>query len=422
MNQRWLSAGLVVAMTMTLSGLPALSGHSPAQALEAGGKLSGFYPELIADVSEQVAPSVVNIDTERTESVTMPEFPGFLFRPGNGEGEGPEGFSPFGALPFAMPGFPQNGGNGATRQYHKVAGNGSGVIINANGTILTNNHVVAGADDITVTLQGGQKYPAKVLGRDSYTDLALVKIELPAGQSVETLKLKPARLGSSKTLRPGEWVLAIGSPLGYDHTVTVGIVSGVSRRIPDPKTNLEYIQTDAAINPGNSGGPLVNLRGEVIGINTAISGRGQNIGFAIPVDVARDIADSLAAQGKIVRPWIGISMTDLNAKLAESLGLKADTQGVVVAQVMPGSPADKAGFKQGDVIQRLGGHPVASARVIQDQVREKPVNSSLNFLVLRNGALAPVDVKTEQLPDDPQKAMAGASSAPQIRQYRWSFP
>ena len=273
-----------------------------------------------------------------------------------------------------------------------IQGNGSGVIIDESGHILTNHHVVQGAEEVQVTLHDGRKFSARLVGGDPFTDLAVLKIDAK--------NLKPAPLGDSDALRPGEWVLAVGSPLGFDHTVTLGIVSAISRRVPDININLDFIQTDAAINPGNSGGPLVNLNGEVIGINTAISGRGQNIGFAIPVNVAKSVTDSLIAHGSIKRPWIGIAMTALSPELSRSLGLSEKTAGVVVAQVMPQSPSERAGFRQGDVIQRVDGQPISKPKAIQTLVQDKPVNSTLNFQVLREGRMIPISVHTAQLPEN----------------------
>ncbi|MBY0450779.1 MAG: trypsin-like peptidase domain-containing protein [Cyanobacteria bacterium] len=341
----------------------------------------GNNPNLIADVAQQMAPSVVNIDVSRTRSAVMPNSPFddemlrqfFGFEPGDDGGASP--FRRFGgALPKQV-----------------EIGNGSGVIIDPQGHILTNNHVVFQADKITVTLQDGRKIPARIVGVDKYSDLAVLKIDAP--------NLKPALIGNSDKLRPGEWVIAVGSPLGFDHTVTLGIISGISRRVPDINTNVDFIQTDAAINPGNSGGPLVNLKGEVIGINTAISGRAQNIGFAIPVNVVKKVTDAIIANGRVQRPWIGISMTDISPELAQSLGLPGNTEGVVVAQVMPKSPAAQSGFRQGDIIQRLDGQKIVSPKTVQDAVKDRPIGAKLSFQILRDGNLMALQARTEQLPD-----------------------
>lgn len=339
----------------------------------------GDNPNHIADVAETVAPSVVNIDVARTERVRQ-RYPGM----GSLESDI---FRRFFGLEIS-PGM----GRSPQPPQRVVTGNGSGVIIDDKGHIVTNNHVINNADDMVVTLNDGRKVNAHLVGVDAYTDLAVLKID------AENVDYSP--FGNSDVLRPGEFVLAIGSPLGFDHTVTLGIVSAISRRVPDINMNLDFIQTDAAINPGNSGGPLVNLKGEVIGINTAISGVAQNIGFAIPVNVVRDVAQGIIDNGKIQRPWIGIAMTPLNPELAKSMGLSERTQGIVVAQVMPSSPADKAGFISGDVIQRMNGNKVASAQEVKEIVQHMPIDSEVTFQVLRDGQLSVVNLRTEQLPQD----------------------
>jgi serine protease Do len=348
--------------------------------------------QAVADVAEWVAPSVVNIDVEKTRPAfssdmgfpfgdeMLKRFFGFESEPSTG--------LPSQRLPSRLP-------------KKTLTGNGSGVVWDKAGHILTNNHVIQGADKIIVTFQDGQKVTASLLGVDPYSDLAILKLEGPNVPNVSTY-LKPATLGNSQTLRPGEFVLAIGSPLGFDHTVTLGIISAKSRKIPDINHNVEFIQTDAAINPGNSGGPLVNLKGEVIGINTAISGLGQNIGFAIPVDTVKAIAQTLISEGAVQRPWLGIAMTDLNPsdnpELAKSLGIPESTTGVVVSQVMTGSPAATAGFQVEDVIQRLNGKKVETAKAIQKEVQTLPIQSLMTFQVLRAGKTLVIKAKTEVLP------------------------
>lgn len=329
--------------------------------------------ELIADVAQEVAPSVVNIDIQRTgKALNVSPFSDEFF----------QRFFGFQPMPFHQ--FQQ--------RVPVIRGNGSGVIISPEGHVLTNNHVVDGAEKIVVTLNNGRKYDARVVGKDPFSDIAVLQLE---GAS----HLKPARLGSSSNLRPGQWVIAVGSPLGFDHTVTLGIVSALSRQVPDINSNVEFIQTDAAINPGNSGGPLVNLNGEVVGINTAIAGSGQNIGFAIPVDVVKKVAQGLIENGHVTRPWIGISMTELNPELAKSLGIPDNIEGVVVAQVLPNSPSHRAGFQQGDIIQRINGKVVKNPKEIQELVRSKPVNTVFNIQILRNGQMNAVTLRTEPLPE-----------------------
>lgn len=347
-----------------------------------------FYPGLIADVAERVAPAVVNIDVEKTaKSSGAPNLSGLPFgdeimRRFFGMEPGNEPFTPFGSAQ-GLPG-------------SVVTGNGSGMILDKNGYILTNNHVIASVDKMTVTLNDGRQYPARLVGRDSYADVAVLKIDAP--------NLSAITLGDSDQLRPGEWVIAVGSPLGFDHTVTQGIVSALSRRIPDLNSNLSFIQTDAAINPGNSGGPLVNLKGEVIGVNTAISGRGQNIGFATPINTVKEIANTLISGKPVQRPWIGISMVGLNPDLAKHVGLPPNTSGVVVAQVMQNSPAYKAGLMQGDVIQKIDKQPVNQAEALQEAIRAKPINAQFNLEILRNGHPVQMSLNSEQLPDSDEAA------------------
>ena len=373
----------VLALSLVSTAALAISTPQFAMARAIGSTPSTFYPDLIADVAQMVAPGVVNIDVEKTARSAAPNFSGLPF---NDEilqrffGFDPNGGSPF--TPF--------GGQGGTLQ-RVITGNGSGMVISKDGYVLTNNHVVSSADKITVTLNDGRQFTAKLVGRDSYSDVAVLKIDAP--------NLTPVTFGNSDTLRPGEWVVAVGSPLGFDHTVTQGIVSALSRKIPDLNSNLSFIQTDAAINPGNSGGPLVNLKGEVIGINTAISGRGQNIGFAIPINTVKEISNTLISGKPIVRPWIGISMVELNPDLAKHVGLPPATQGVVVAQVMQDSPAYKAGLMQGDVIQKVDGKAVAKAEAVQEAVRARPLQSTISLGILRNGHPVDVNLISQQLPD-----------------------
>ena len=343
--------------------------------------------DLVADVAESVAASVVNIDTQRKVKVQSP-FGGLNTDPNDPTAQL---FNQFFGFPFGGQGIQINPGypNG---RLPVLKGNGSGLIISTDGLVLTNNHVVKDADDITVTLNDHRKFAGTVVGRDPLTDLALIRIK---GAN----NLQPAKLGDSSKLRPGSWVLAIGSPLGFDHTVTLGIISALSRQIPDINSNVEFIQTDAAINPGNSGGPLVNLNGEVVGINTAIAGSGQNIGFAIPVNTVKRISAELSEKGSITRPWIGVSMANLNPTLAKSIGVDENVKGVIVAQVYPDGPAAHAGLQQGDIIQRVNGQAVDSPKSIQDLVRDKKPGTELNMQILRNGKMEAVSIKTDILPE-----------------------
>jgi S1-C subfamily serine protease len=244
-------------------------------------------------------------------------------------------------------------------------------------------------------LNDKRKFKGTVVGRDRVTDLALVKIEAK--------DLHAARLGSSKNLEPGDFVIAIGSPLGYDHSVTLGIISALGRSLDLQNSGYEksvqLIQTDAAINPGNSGGPLLNIHGEVIGINQAIRGDAQNIGFAIPIDVANDISTQLMTKGTIERPYLGIYMKELDEKLAKALGLPVTSKGVAIAGLAQDGPAVQAGLLQGDVIQKVDGKNVVNGKDVQEIVRSHKPGETLSLLILRNGQLKPLSVKIGTYPD-----------------------
>lgn len=321
----------------------------------------------IADIASEASKSVVNIDTKTTAQGR----PVLVF-PENGMDE-PRLF-----IPRAL-----------------AIGSGSGIIIKSDGYVLTNNHVVQNANEITVTLSDKRKFKGKVIGRDQMTDLALVKI--PATD------LPIAKMGSSNAIRPGDWAIAIGSPLGLDHTVTLGIVSAIGRSITDEAFNFgDLIQTDAAINPGNSGGPLLNIHGEVIGINTAIRQDGQNIGFAIPVDVSKQIYEDLIAKGKVARAYVGVYMQPMNPDVAKALGVPEETPGVAVAAVAKDGPASQAGLAKGDIIQKVDGSTVDSNQEVQKLVRKHKPGESLSFIVLRGGKLVTIDVKVDEFPDNDQ--------------------
>lgn len=265
-------------------------------------------------------------------------------------------------------------------------GVGSGIIVKSNGYILTNNHVAGDASDILVTLNDKRKFKGKVVGRDVYTDLAVIKIDAN--------DLPVAKLGVSKTLRPGDWVIAIGSPMGIDHTVTMGIISGVGRNLVNEGSRVELIQTDAAINRGNSGGPLINIRGEVIGLNELIINPqvAQNMCFAIPVDVFKDVTDNLISGKKVLHPYVGLGMQDLDDELARAMGLPKGVHGVVVIQVVPDSPAERSNLAMADVIQKVDGKDVSTAQEVKDVIKSHKPGDRLTMLVLRAGKLMPIDV------------------------------
>lgn len=281
------------------------------------------------------------------------------------------------------------------------AGAGSGVIIKPDGFILTNYHVVKKADKIEITLKDKKKYEGKLIAHDSYSDLAIVKINAK--------NLPVANFGDSNSLRPGDWVLAIGSPLGLEHTVTLGIISALSRHVGvtfgAAQGAFKYIQTDAAINPGNSGGPLVNLQGEVIGINTFIIGRNaQNLNFAIPADYAKKIAIDLIAHGPIKHPYLGIKMGELLEEQLKAEGLPKNTVGVYVVEIVPESPAQLSGIQPGDIIQKVEGQEINDPTKIAEIVRNKKVGEKLHIRLLRDGQAKVISIKVGSLPDDEEIA------------------
>jgi len=269
------------------------------------------------------------------------------------------------------------------------------------GYILTNNHVVEDADQIKVKLSNGKEYDGKVIGRDPKTDLALVKIN---GAS----DLPPLKLGNSDDLKVGSWVVAVGSPFGLEQTVTAGIVSAKGRVIGSgPYDN--FIQTDASINPGNSGGPLVNMTGEVVGINTAILAEGRGIGFAIPINMAKEVALQLQETGHVTRGWLGVSIQGITPELAKSFGLK-EGRGALVAQVVPGSPAEKAGIEQGDVIVGFNGKEVTDSKDLSLIVASTPVGKDVTVKLLRDGKAMDRQVKVGEMEQKGVKAAKSPSS------------
>ncbi len=303
--------------------------------------------------------------------------------------------NPFRGTPFEdffdedMPGFR------FPRSIPRRMGIGSGVIIDASGVILTNNHVVEGADpgEITIELAGGERFKATEIKHDPRTDLAIVRIKPPR-------RLPAANLGDSNDLAIGDWVIAIGSPFELDQTVSAGIISAKGRTL-DPE-RPEYLQTDAAINPGNSGGPLVNLRGEVVGINTAIASRNggyQGIGFAVPSNRAKWVSEQLIAHGKVRRAYLGVTISKVGADVAEQLGVEPHT-GALVTEVFDGTPAAKAGFKEGDLIVRFAGRPVNSPVELQHTVEQCPIDSKHQVQVRRDGKPMTLRVTLKPMPGD----------------------
>lgn len=328
-----------------------------------------------ADLVDKIKPAVVNIST--TKVIKTQGRPGSPF--------GDDFFDRFfGGDDFMRKFF------GDTPREFKQRSLGSGFIITRDGYIFTNNHVVEKADKIKVRLSSGKEYDAKVIGKDAKIDIALIKINA-------SNNLPVADLGDSDKLRVGDWVLAIGNPFGLEQTVTSGIVSAKGRVIGSgPYDN--FIQTDASINPGNSGGPLFNLEGKVVGINTAIVAHGQGIGFAIPVNMAKDILNDLKSKGKVTRGWLGISVQDITEDIAANMGIK-EKEGALVADVLKGDPAEKAGLKAGDVILEIDGKKVNDTHELLRIVAGVAVGKSVNIKVLRDGKVQNFNVTVAERKD-----------------------
>ena len=291
-------------------------------------------------------------------------------------------------------------------EQRQVRGQGSGFIIDRSGIILTNAHVVSQADRVVVTLKDGREFEGQVQGTDEVTDLAVVKI-VPEGP-----ELPVAPLGDSERVQVGDWAIAVGNPIGLNNTVTLGIISTLSRssaQVGIPDKRVDFLQTDAAINPGNSGGPLLNQRGEVIGINTAIRADATGIGFAIPINKAKALKDTLAAGKQVAHPYVGVQMLTLTPELAKqnnkdpnSAFFIPEIEGVLVVRVMPNTPAEKAGIRRGDVILAIDGEKVTSADRLQSIVENSGVNRSLKFQILRGDRNIQLNVITAQLEGMPR--------------------
>ena len=301
----------------------------------------------------------------------------------------------FGQFQFEAPSPP--------RQFEQH-GLGTGVIVASDGYILTNNHVVANADELKITLSDKRTYTAEVVGTDKPTDLAVLKID--------ATDLVAAELGDSTSLEVGEWALAIGSPFGLEQTVTAGIISATGRANVGIADYEDFVQTDAAINPGNSGGPLVNLKGKVIGINTAIASRSggyMGVGFAIPSAMVKTVMQSLIDSGQVERGWLGAVIQDLSEDLAESFGYEG-TEGVLIGNVVPGAPAEKAGLKAGDIVMRFNGKAMADATQLRNAVAATNAGTDVEVLVHREGTTETVTVHIEKLKGDATELASGKSS------------
>jgi S1-C subfamily serine protease len=376
-------SGPLPAQALSLSQLPlALTPLAPA-ATEPAPVIPQRQPvaqgSFVAAAVQQVGAAVVRIDTERTvvRRASDPMFDDPFFRRFFGD-------------EMAMP------------REERQRGQGSGFVIEKSGIILTNSHVVNGADKVTVTLKDGRTFEGKVRGVDEVTDLAVVKID--------GTNLPVAPLANSDQVQVGDWAIAVGNPLGLDNTVTLGIVSTLKRssaQIGIPDKRIDFIQTDAAINPGNSGGPLVNDRGEVIGINTAIRADAMGIGFAIPINKAKSIKDQLARGEKIAHPYLGVQMTLLTPEIARqnnedpnSPFMVPEINGVIVVRVLPNTPAAKAGMRRGDVITQIDGQPIKTAEQLQNLVENSRLGQALKVQIQRGDQTQQLAVRTAELKSD----------------------
>ncbi|WP_133716829.1 DegQ family serine endoprotease [Methylocaldum gracile] len=337
---------------------------------------------------EKNSAAVVNISTSQKVSATEPQLPEGI--------EIPEG-TPFDD--FFRRFFGEGGG-----QPSEVKSLGSGFIVSDDGYVLTNHHVVKDADEIVVRLQDRRELVAKVVGSDKRSDIALLKIEAD--------HLPVVRMGSADKLKVGEWVLAIGSPFGFDHSVTAGIVSAKGRSLPSDNY-VPFIQTDVAINPGNSGGPLFNLEGEVVGVNSQIysrTGGFMGLSFAIPIEVAMQVVEQLKSQGHVSRGWLGVQVQDVTRELAESFGMKKP-QGALVSRVLPKSPAEAGGIQVGDVIIEFNGQEVVGSSSLPPMVGMTKVGETSAVKIIRQGSTRDVKIKIGTLPED-EGVLLGAEEAP----------
>ncbi len=351
-------AGVVMMAQPAVETKPAYANPMIGQPVAKGG-------EEIADLVERVGPAVVNIDT-----VSRRQVPQMMMNP------------------FSLEDF-FNGGPSFQRRQQSVQqkGVGTGFIIRENGLIVTNNHVVAGASELYVTLPDGRKFKGKLVGTDPGTDLALVKVDAKG--------LPSLKLADPKSLRVGQWTVAIGSPLGLQHSVTAGLLSAMGREV-SLNNRVNFLQTSAPINPGNSGGPLLNMQGEVIGVNTAVAARAQGIGFAVPVETVLRVVPQLEANGKVDRAWLGVGLRDLPED-RQAMFYPTDS-GVIIAQVDPRGPSAKAGLLEGDVVLQLNGKDLKNAHDLIVAVNAMKVGEKVSLLVSREGQKKTLQITLGQMP------------------------
>jgi serine protease Do len=379
---------LLVALSLSLTdgkdNLMAKNGNAATESVQTPQSVGDLYAQNpVARIAKECSPAVVNIDTE-TMVTRSPH--------------------PFANDPF----FKEFFGEDLDRWNRTVPmrGKGSGFIVDQKGYILTNNHVAEGADKITVTLLDGRHFEAELVGRDPTFDLAVIQIKAD--------NLPSLKLGDSDTAEIGEWVVAIGNPLGFENTVTAGVISGKNRTLQAADINFQgFMQTDASINPGNSGGPLINLRGEVVAINTAIVPYAQGIGFAVPINMAKQVMSDLIEHGEVKRGWLGVMLQTLTPGFAETYKIPGN-EGAIIADILPGSPAEKAGFKRGDVIYTVDGKGVKSSQDVVLAIRNKLSNQDVAVEFYRDGKKEKLTVKLGDIPgkDSTQNTSRGGSGTP----------
>ncbi len=385
--QKWLKFASILILLALMVGLKCLPYDFWGN--RAYAKQTQYFdaPASFNRLAVMVSSAVVNIRTVKTIKGGGPVFREFQRDPRGKEGPFKEFFERF----F---------GDEMQKEF-KQPSLGSGFIIDRAGYVVTNNHVIEDADQIKVKLKDESEFNAAIVGRDPNTDIALLKIE--SSENFATVKL-----GDSDALQVGQWVVAIGSPFGLEQTVTAGIVSAKGRVIGSGPYD-DFIQTDASINPGNSGGPLLNLQGEVVGINTAIVASGQGIGFAIPINLARDIIVALRDEGEVTRGWLGVAIQDLSPEMAEYYNIESK-KGVFVADVFEGDPADQAGIQPKDIVLAVNGEKIKTSRQLTGIVAKIPVNDSAKIKILRNGTEKTVYVKIAKRPEE---RLAGRGRSPE---------
>ena len=367
-NMRRIILAAALVLAVLAAGVPAMA-QDP------------FSGNPVAKIAKELSPAVVNIDVEAMVTRSV---------------------HPFADDPF----FRQFFGDEFKKFSRSVPmkGRGSGFLVSREGRILTNNHVVEGADKISVTMSDGEVYEASVLGKDPTFDLAVLKID---GKGKEFPIIE---LGDSDKTEVGEWVVAIGNPLGLEHSVTVGVVSAKNRSIHAANVNFDgFLQTDAAINPGNSGGPLIDLSGRVVGINTAIIPYAQGIGFAIPVNMAKQVMDDLVKYGSVKRGWLGVYIQSLTKEFAEAYGIKED-HGAVISDVLADSPAEEAGLKRGDVVLTINGEKVKDHQQLVNKIRQRMSGEKVSIGIVRQGKLSALSVTLGEIPGNEGEAISSGSA------------